>query len=236
MVKPPRYIIMKRGRQDSQGRPIKRARIMVQPIRTGASFWAGPNLGRPNAQEYKTIDLDSTTKVADTTGTVTLLNGVATGDDFTDRDGRRITMTSLYIQGMVTAVDNVTGASLARLIVVYDKQANGAAPAITDVLKAADSYAQINLNNRSRFQIIADKRYALGPMSDTATQAFAGSPSVMPVKIYRKLNLETQYSGTGATIASIATGSLYMLTIGNQGAGGGSNFALSARVRFVEGR
>lgn len=198
------------------------------------SFWAGPGLGNPNTEERKTIDLAPAAYVADTTGTVTLLNGVATGDDFTDRDGRRINMKSLFITGRISPIDSNTLDTISRLIVVYDKQSNGAAPVITDVLKTANSVDQLNLNNRARFQVLVDKRFFIGRVDNTATQSFSVAPGGHMIKIFRKLNLETQFSGTTAAVASIATGSLYMITVGDGAAGLGGNFSLSTRVRFTE--
>lgn len=186
--------------------------------------------------ERKTVDLTSATYACDTTGTVTLLNGVAIGDDFTDRDGRRTTMKSLFIRGTVYPIDETTEPTLARIIVVYDRQSNGAAPVFADLLTVTTSVAHLNLNNRSRFQIIADEQFFIGKVTTTATQTYAGSPTGHSVNIFRKLNLETQFSGTGATVASIATGSIYMFTVGNQAVNAGCIFQVATRIRFTDAR
>jgi len=184
--------------------------------------------------ERKTIDVDQANYVADTTGSVTLLNGVATGTDFTDRIGRKIIMRSLYIQGYVAAIDNTVSPNISRLIVVYDNQSNGAAPAVLDVLKQASSISQINLNNRDRFKILVNKTFPIAVIDNTATQALAGSPTIHKVKIFKKLRHEALFNGTTAAIGSIATGSIYMITIGNTAANTGGNFNLSSRVRFED--
>lgn len=184
--------------------------------------------------EKKVVDVDPANYVFDTTGSVTLLNGVATGADFTDRVGRKIVMKSLYMKGIIKPIDNNIGNTLCRLIVVYDKQPNGAAPGITDVLKSSSPSAQLNMNNRDRFNIIIDKMWAIGATSDAVQQAFAGGPTVYTLKKYKRLNLETLYGGTLSTIASINTGSLYMITLGDQSAGNGGQGNLSVRVRFVD--
>lgn len=184
--------------------------------------------------EKKTIDRTVNSFPADTTGTVNLLNGVATGTDFTERIGRKILIKSIYIQGIVQTLDTVSNNCLNRLIVVLDKQPNGAAPAINDVLVSSNSTEQLNLNNRDRFRILADKRFATAQIDTTATQAFAGSPTCHVVKIYKKCNITTQYSGTTNGIGSLATNAIHMITVGNQVPGSGGNFILSARVRFVD--
>lgn len=211
------------------GTPMSIVTTGISPLRTGGFF--GP---RRTTQEKKTIDVDPAAYVSDTTGTITLLNGVAVGTDFTDRIGRKILMKSIFIRGIHLPVDDSTGNFISRLVIVYDRQANGVAPAITDVVKSINGSAQINLNNRDRFQILFDKQYVTAKVSDTATQSFAGSPTVHSVKLFRRLRHETVFQGTAATVASIATGSVYMLTFSNAAANTGGSFSLSTRIRFAD--
>lgn len=214
-----------------RARALLRGRTMAPP-RTGG-FWGVRQ--RIGSRELKSVDVDVATYVADTTGTVTLLNGVAAGTDFTDRIGRKIVMKSLYVSGILKNVDSISGPALCRLLIVYDNQANGAAPVITDVIKTINGVAMINLNNRDRFRIVYDKKYALGGLDNTATQAYSTGSGQFHIKLFRKLNLETLFSGTTAAIGSFATGSLYMLTCSDQAAGAGGIFKLCTRVRFIDG-
>ena len=206
-------------------------RRMAAPLRTGGFFGVQY---RRSMNEKKTVDTDSVSYNADTTGTSQLLNGVATGTDFTDRIGRKIILKSLQVQGWVQPIDDSTGFALCRLLVVYDMQSNGAAPAITDILKSATSEANINLNNRDRFKILFDKRFMIGKVTNTTTQTYAASPTCFKVQLYRKLNLETLYNGTTNAVGSIATGAVYAWVIGNLGANAGGFMTLSTRIRFVD--
>lgn len=201
------------------------------PPRTGG-FWGVRQ--RVKFRELNAVDVDTASYVADTTGTVTLLNGVAQGDDFTNRTGRKFIMKSIYIRGLVKNVDAISGPACCRLIVVYDNQTNGAAPAVLDVLKEATSTSQFNLNNRDRFRIIFDKVWSVGAIDNTATQSYAAGPAIQCFKLYKKIALETLNNGTGATVASIATGSVYMITIGDLAAGAGGTFKLTSRIRFTD--
>lgn len=170
------------------------------PIRSGG-FWTTNYRSR---SERKTIDNDVASTNFVTGGNLVLLNGVATGTDFTDRNGRKIVMKSLHIKGFVYPQDTATLNNLARLIIFYDSQANGATPNVTDILKSTSSLSQLNLNNRDRFKILVDKQYPVAMNNNTATQAIAGGPTVHKVKIYKKLNMETIFGGTTAAIASIS--------------------------------
>lgn len=202
----------------------------AQPYR----FRATDRSGRSGKPEKKVVDLGAASFAMDTTGSLTLLNGVAAGTDFTDRIGRKTKLSYVYVRGIVNAQDASSGPTLGRLLLVYDKQPAGALPAITDILTAATSVSQVNLNGRDRFVILADKQYAVGIISNTATQSFAGSPTVHPVKIYRNLGLETIYDGTTNAIADISSGALYLVTIGNQAAAAGATFNGTTRVRFTD--
>lgn len=204
---------------------------------------------KPNTVEKKVFDIDSATYAANTTGSVTTLFIPTLGSDMTNRVGRKTTVKSLYVRGFlqVEASQSTWTSPLnsvpqqARLIIAIDMQPNGAAPAISDVLKeSTKTQSQLNINNRDRFKILSDKTYVLGGAiyNTTATQAVASqNDQIKQIKIFKKLNLETIFNGTnGGTVADINSGSLFMLTLGNIGAGSGvdADFFLSTRVRFVD--
>lgn len=213
----------------------QRAKKTFRSSRYAASypvFPTGFKGGRGSISETKVADTDPAAYACDTTGSVTLLNGIATGTDYTDRVGRKVVIKSIYLRGFVLPVDTSTSNNLSRLILVYDKQPNGAAPAVTDILKSSTAQSQLNINNRDRFMILMDKQYAMGAYD--ATTGYIGSPSVQQVKKYKKCNLETIYGGTLSTIASINTGALYLVTIGSAAAAAGGEFRGSVRVRFVD--
>jgi len=168
-----------------------------------------------------------------TAGTVTLLNGVATGTDFTNRIGRKVCWKSILMNGVLTPTDATSNVSLARIMLVWDSQPNGALPAITDVLNAAVPTAPMNLNNRDRFRVLLDKRFVLGPYNTTATQSVA-SNIIREHHMYKKINLETIFDGTTNAIGDIQSGSLFLLTIGNQTSPEGANWTASIRLRFTD--
>ncbi|AUM61686.1 capsid [uncultured virus] len=207
------------------------SRPRVIPTRTGGF----PSVrSRILSLEKKFVDVAPAAYAADTTGTVTALNLTAIGTDFNNRIGRKILMKYVYVTGIIKPVDTSTVPAYCRVLIVYDNQPNATLAAMTDLLVTANSIDQLNLNNRDRFKVIADKRYAIGGVSDTATQSFSMSPTVVPVKIFRRLNMETVYGGTTAAIGSVNTGALLMFTIGDVAANTGGSFALSTRVRFTD--
>lgn len=201
-----------------------------------------PSVKALNMPEQKFIDVNTLSSAnlfdASTTGLVTLLNGVPVGDDFTDRTGRKILMKSLSIKSFVSPQGATSVDQLARILIVYDKQTNGATPAIGDILRisAPGTFGtdHKNLNNRDRFVILCDQTFEIGYSDTTATVAVAHSPTIQKFNKYIKLDLPVTFGNTTAGIASITTGGLFMVTCGTAATGGASDFNLGARVMFTD--
>jgi len=189
-----------------------------------------------NNAELKYVDIAAANYAADTTGSVTCLNLTAVGDDNTTRDGRQICNRSIHVQGILNPVDNTAGPNLARMMLVWDAQPNsGAIATITNILTASTSVSATNLDNRERFTVLRDSRFAQGTISDTATQAFSNGTNTYMVNEFVNLkDVKTTYSGTTAAIGSVATGALLLVTIGSVGAVAGGTFNLTTRLRFTD--
>lgn len=188
--------------------------------------------------ELKVIDLAGLNLALTTTGTVTLINGVATGTDINNRVGRKIIMKSLIFNvnnfPVATTANALQGIML-RHIIVYDTQPNsaGTVPAVTDILESATTLAPLNLNNRDRFRVIYDKRSQIGSFFINATpNLVGGSPQNVFWSKYRKLNHEVIFSGTGATVANISSGAMYILFIGDFNSVAQTDFY--TRIRFTD--
>lgn len=163
-------------------------------------------------------------------GTLYLLNGTTQGDNINQREGRQIYVQS--IQSNFRAEWNsgaVTSPGTYRVILFYDKQSNGAAPAVSDLLDTSTALscdALRNLNNRKRFKILLDRRYALTPTG--------ASNSAIVDSFYLKKFITTQYNaGTAGTVADISSNALYLLACSDEAVNGPNNSGV-IRVRFTE--
>jgi len=192
--------VFKKRRTNGTSKPLA-------PPRTGG-FWG---VKSRSADEKKFVDTEINGDIT-TTGIVTPINLIATGTDFFERIGRKVLIKSFQVRSFM-GLENINNASGVRLMLVYDKQTNGALPAIGDILGipiASNPFvAMLNLNNRDRFVILWDKIYRMD----------LGSGIVTVLKKYKKLSHETVFSGTTAAIGSIATGGLYLVQIGSVAAG-----------------
>lgn len=163
----------------------------------------------PSSSELKFTDVTAATATAvaaltfTTPGASFLLNGLVPNSTATGRIGRRIMMKSIYIRLVWSLAATTTGGSPLRMIVVYDKQSNGAAPAVTDVLLTDSAISPNNISNRDRFVVLCDK--LVDPVA-------VGSQFQVADVVYKKLNLPVQYNaGTAGTIADITSGAVYIM-------------------------
>ena len=198
-------------------------------------------------QERKVIDIVSGTynfQTPATPPTPILLNGCIAGSQNYNRIGRKINNRSIQVRGWINSV--TTGAAaddqLCRMLIVYDKQSNGAAPTWANVIQSQDitgatsstSSDMVNLDNRDRFIVLRDRCYAMSFQSSTATQAVQGSHTVCMVEEYFKINLETIFNaGTAGTVGDITTGAIHVFFCGSN-ASTIYSFIGSFRTRFED--
>lgn len=193
--------------------------------------------------ELKFVDMAETTVVLDTTGAVTLLSPPVPGSLETNRIGRKIMLKSLHFTGriVVSGLADATVMEYLRIMIIYDRQTNGAGPAIADVLQAVDNAGGLtstamdglNISNAERFKVLRDWRVAIGG-TNGAIGSTAGSTALLQCfpgatkdgliggvcEAFIKLNgLETHFNtGVAGTVADISTGGLFILTLGKTAA------------------
>lgn len=208
----------KKPRLSKQGTLVMSS-AAIRPRRLPSAYSA--NQGN-HGKELKSIDIAGTSYECSTTGSITLINGVATGDDYTNRDGRKITMKSIFVRGHFNVGATPTGGAV-RWMVVYDKQPNGAAPVITDIIAGANLAGNQNLNNRARFVVLRD----------VTDRVEATARIAVPTQWFKRCALDVTFSGTTNGIASISTGALWFVTVGTVATGATSPIVnVSTRVRF----
>lgn len=194
-----------------------------QAMRVGG--WANPTRGG----ELKFIDNlfsnDPPLSAAFSAGQ--LLNGLMPGSSASERIGRKVTIKSLLVRWQSRLSATSVGGSPVRILIVYDKQANATAPAITDILLIDSFQSQNNLSNRDRFVTISD--FITEPVSVQNNHSNAGV-------IYKKLNLETMFNaGVAGTIGDISSGSIYMFVAQTNGVSTAViDFAASVRIRYTD--
>lgn len=207
--------------------PSKRQRTSVRAYRGRTPL----STYQPRAPqgEWKFLDQSLTLNV-DTTGTITLLNGLAPGTSASQRVGTKIAIRSLELRGRSTVASGAGIDQGCRFFFLLDKQSNGAAPAAGDFLAPATYLGMRNLANRKRFKILQDYFYPLSASGE--------DESARHFKVYIKFRrpLIVDYNaGTAGSIADIASNGLFLITLGSVAAGGTAAFLLcTVRMRYTD--
>jgi hypothetical protein len=199
--------------------------------------------------EVKALDIPVGTYTLNSTALVTPLNLIRAGSSFFNRIGRRVEMKNLHLKLQIASLRTVAVNDYVRVMVVYDRQTNGALPAITDILQDTDqaganttnSYSSLNLNNRDRFIMLCDWRICLPSQTLTAGQVTTPGfvdPVETLIDLERFIKLKgliTQYRADSApaVIGDVASGGLYLVTYGNSAPGNeGFQAGGSLRLRY----
>lgn len=202
------------------------------PYRTGGFY--GASVRSP--AERKVIDTANALYAFHTTGSITLLNGIATGTDYTERIGRRVNVTAIQMRGF--AYNDIVGPCLVnscRLMLVLDNQVNGVSATVADILTSVNANSFMNMNNRERFKVLYDKQVTFGPLDKTANQAIAGGTQTATFNCYKKVNIPVVFEGTAATIGSISAGAIYLVCVGSTTPGvGDAILQAQFRIRFID--
>lgn len=186
------------------------------------------------------------------TGSIICLNQIQAGSSFFNRIGRKIEMKTVRIFCIIQPANVIKSPpnDLLRVALIYDRQTNGALPAITDIFQdteqnatnTTDSYSGINLNNRDRFLVVSDRRIMLPNVQNVSglvdiawPNSFSGNNNDYMIDDFRKLgNLVTHYKADSspAVIGDIATGALLLVVFSTLTAGTEAFTILNWNVRL----
>lgn len=209
-----------------------------------------PAVQKGTNMERKWVDTGAVQSAFTSAGVLTLLNGLTRGTDSYQRVARRVKLVRVNVRGHIQnyQAGAAPGADYLRAFLVYDRESNGATPALSDILQdttsagatSTSAYSQVNINNADRFAIVKEWLWGTIHQSNVG----GGSTGVdtlptlseVPFKYSKKLDLDTRFnSGNAGTSADITTGALYLVTCGIQSAAN-AQYALNidCRVRFVD--
>jgi hypothetical protein len=186
------------------------------------------NMGPRIQSEVKSLTT-SVSQGCDTTGAVTLLDGMVQGTSAITRVGRQIVVRSVELS-LAMHVTPTTGLDqIDRFLLIYDRQSNGVAPTIQDVLESNSVFALPNKNNALRFVILMDVVKAVNASTESDSDVVTG-------RVVRRCNKLVQFnSGNAGTVADIATGGMFLITMGTLDAGVTAGSLIGrVRVNFTD--
>ncbi len=169
------------------------------------------------------------------------LNLILQGIAETNRIGRRITITNVGMRFRIAmkGCDDCTSIALihdtVRVMMVLDKQCNGAVATILGVLETADYQSFNNLSNSGRFRTLMDRTYELnyaGAAGDAVTTNNFVTPDVaVSDTFFAKVNIPVEYSGSGSVITAITSSNIFLLAISENAK---CSFQGFSRIRFTD--
>lgn len=186
-------------------------------ILTGPSRYSRPSRSNKEIKSFDVVLCDDVTSQqiplpANVAGAQTFATGMAAinlvpqGSTFYNRIGSKIVIKSIAIDCGVLA-HSIAELNIVRYMIVYDRQPNGAYPALADILQdnaaGLTSTSGVNMQNRSRFAILRDNYLEINP----------GSGEFKHLKLFVKPSggLLCEFGTTAGTIGDIKTGSILFL-------------------------
>ncbi len=212
-------------------------RARLRMLRAGGRRTAmGRYVGRPSRElKFHDVTFDPAPAVGGAFSSSLCIIGQ--GITESTRIGRKCVIRSIGWKGAMTLNPATSGggtSDVVRMMLILDRQANGAVPVVLDVLETAIWDSWNNLANSKRFKTLWNKVIVLNAMSGSGigvedTRLF-GERTVL-FKYWKKVNVVMEYSGATGAVGEIRSNNLIILTI--------SSSALTAvqskiRLRFSD--
>lgn len=188
------------------------------------------------ANELKFFDTTITHTVNSTMaipGTGGQLNLIPQGTTESSRIGRNTVIHSLELKGEY-AMTSGTGvnSSVQYLLIVQDKQCNGTAAGVLDVMtSAAGARGLINLSNSKRFHVL---RKIVLPITGGSGVLNNYAGTLDYIHYFKKLNIPVEFASTTGAIGEIASNNLFILMGCDGNSSTFTTFAGIARIRFSD--
>lgn len=225
------------------GRRYRRVRRSTRGRRPGKYRRVLGVQGHRGATELKFVDVPTTNSGFANTLSISLLNGLQYGAAPYNRIGNRIRMRSIRVVGTIApsytnltaGTENIKG----RILLIYDRQTNGANPAWADIVMAysqsggtsSSSWDGIRMDNRDRFLVLRDAFINLPPLGVngaalSGANALLGNGTIWGglsdqqsgnylINWYVPLRgLEAHYKNSTGLIGDLSTGGLFLITMG----------------------
>jgi len=154
------------------------------------------------------------------------------GDAQSEKAGLRIMIKSIQIRFVLTLPSTATlsnSVDICRVILVQDRQCNGALPSVDDILNGASFVNLKNVENTRRFSTLLDRSISINSMGAQGNgTVFTSLPAIKHFSFYKTMNMPVYYNNSANTgvITTINSNNLVMLFISENG-----NCGLKARIR-----
>lgn len=237
-----------RRRQPMGGRVAKRRRTTrrAAPAQRYAMARTGGYSRFTRPGELKFFDTDHTVSTVSETGTITdnTLNAMNAGTGESQRVGRVIFVKGIYVKGSIRLGSNsvlADSSNRCRIIMYIDKQANGAAATVGNILDATGAAVSIdsfrNLENSSRFTILSDKIVHIAASIGSTGAAVSVGEVLKTFRINKtfKNPMKIEFNAVGGgTVADVTSNNIGMLMITAEASATAIQTLYRARLRYTD--
>ncbi len=205
-------------------------------VRTGGYY--GRYTGSSPEMKFHDVTVDDGV-VAASMNVQTALLVIPEGNGESDRVGRKVTIKRIgwrYEVLLPTTAVAADTSDVVRVMMILDKQANGALPTNTIVLEDDDYQSFNNLANSKRFRILMDKSYSINCGSGSGrgtTDTLSYGDQVITAQWHKKCSIPIEYdnSATTGVITSIRSNNIFVIVGSKSGVAG---FRSKVRVRYTD--
>lgn len=211
---------------------VMKSRMMPSPVVAGFTRQSGFYGRFGKGGELKFFDTTLGSTAFATAGVVfsPSLNLIPQGVTESTRVGRKCTVKKINMMGFLSLASGTAQTSETyRVMVVLDKQANGAAATVLNVLQTADEKSFNNLANSNRFIVLKNWYGSMNKTADIGTNI---NSTVKTFKWNKTCNIPIEFSGTTGAIGTIQSNNIFLIGLTSTGA----TLVLShtTRVRFSD--
>lgn len=176
--------------------------------------------------------------------TALCMNAVPLGSGESSRQGRKIWMESLEINGYIQLTTPLTAAQMGGMVTIWivkDKQTNEAQMVATDAINPDAGFTSGNVNSfpnlqwKERFEILSKKRLVINAQAGYGSvEARGAGDLIVPFAFKLPLNCNTTFDteGDGGTVETITDNSLHVIAISTEPTAHVMSY--QSRLRFVD--
>ncbi len=238
-------MVMRRKRKAAYRRRFVPPRQRIQPAQRGyvrrAGYYGRYSRASDGERKFVDTDLDAVFTTITAAMESANVNIIVQGNTESQRIGRKVVLKRIDCKGLMTlpaATDASNTSEVVRILLVCDKQTNGAAFVGTDLWETDSWRSFNNLANSSRFKVLKSVTYTFNASAGSgrgSTDTLSYGEVARPWKMGVDLNIPIEFdnSATTGVVTSQRTNSLWVVT---QSTTGSVVMSVStARIRFVDG-
>ncbi len=177
--------------------------------------------------EKKFIDTDSASVSAGTTVLIEPLTLIGQGDTSSSREGNKVVFNTIQMKYSWKLSTSTTVGNRCRVMIIMDKQTNGAVFTAGDLLQTTGVgqviLSPLNLDGAFRFRVLYNKVHTLSP----------NGSEVQYRSVFKKINIPARYSGSGGSQTNILSAGIYVLYVSDTGSNS-PTFSHYSRLRFID--